>query len=545
MPNRDQSSRNQLLRNLVDQSNDGIFVIDPLYGTFLDVNEKACISLGYTRKELLGLSVPQIDTAIGDEVSFKAIVDHLKDVGQMIIQGSHIRKDGTNFPVEVSIKYIQQDQHEYLVSVARDVTERHESEETLKYRLSFENLITDISTEFINLPNDKTDEGISSALRVLCEFVNVDRSYICLFSEDGKYVTNTHEWCNEYLKPFSHELQSISVENFPWFVGQLKKFETIYIQDSAQMPDEACKEKAFLISKSIKSMIGVPMVYDQHLIGCIGFDSARKEMSWNRESITLLKIVAEIFTSTLMRKRIQGKLDAFHQRMFHAEQLASLGTVSATIAHELNQPFTGIQLFLQQALREVQKEDINIKRVAENISDSLTEIEKAATIVDRFRKFARKSSRVELDEVNLSLIAKRIAMVLGEHASKVRLKTKLDFPEELTFRGNAADFEQLFFVLIENAIHAADEKIQQEIVVSGKRVDGHIQLDVADTCGGLAEHDVAKMFQPFFTTKPAELGTGLGLSILDRIVTKYRGDIKVDNRVNEGVAFKITLPLRD
>ena len=71
----DPSSRNQLLRSLVDQSNDGIFVIDPLNGTFLDVNEKACTSLGYTRQELLGLSVPQIDTAIGDSISFRAIVE--------------------------------------------------------------------------------------------------------------------------------------------------------------------------------------------------------------------------------------------------------------------------------------------------------------------------------------------------------------------------------------------------------------------------------------------------------------------------------------
>ncbi len=119
----------QLFRNLIDRSNDCIFVIDPKWGRFLDVNHMACDSLGYVREELLGMTVKDIDEFIADDSSWGSQVDELKLKGDTIRESRHRCKDGTSHFVEISLKYLIQEKREYIIATARDITERREAEE--------------------------------------------------------------------------------------------------------------------------------------------------------------------------------------------------------------------------------------------------------------------------------------------------------------------------------------------------------------------------------------------------------------------------------
>ena len=118
----------QIFRNLIDQSNDAIFVVEPSSGRFLDVNDKACRTLLYAREELLRMKVPDIEALLPDEAAWQRHVAEVKEQGCLIFEGSHLRKDGVRFPVEVSIKCATQDTKSYLVAVARDLTERKKLE---------------------------------------------------------------------------------------------------------------------------------------------------------------------------------------------------------------------------------------------------------------------------------------------------------------------------------------------------------------------------------------------------------------------------------
>jgi len=120
----------KLFRTLIDRSNDAIEVIDAQTGRFLDVNEHAWLGLGYSREELLSLSVFDIDPTV-DPSAFTEVVEALSRSGSQTWEGSHRRKDGTVFPVEVSLKYVQAD-HGYVVAVARDITERKQAEDGLR-----------------------------------------------------------------------------------------------------------------------------------------------------------------------------------------------------------------------------------------------------------------------------------------------------------------------------------------------------------------------------------------------------------------------------
>jgi len=120
----------KLFRMLADQSNDAIEVVDPETLRFIDINDRACINLGYTRDELLSMKVYDIDPNI-DESRHARVLDDLRASGSVIIESLHRRKDGTTFPVEVSIKQVKLDRT-YMIAVARDITERKRTEQALQ-----------------------------------------------------------------------------------------------------------------------------------------------------------------------------------------------------------------------------------------------------------------------------------------------------------------------------------------------------------------------------------------------------------------------------
>ncbi len=119
----------QLFRNLIKQSNDCIFVLEPKWGRFLDFNDRAYESLGYTRKELLDMSIKDIDESIPDDSSWQEQVEELKHKVNIIKEAQHKRKDGTTYLTETSLKLVSQGTEDYIIAVARNIPERKQSEQ--------------------------------------------------------------------------------------------------------------------------------------------------------------------------------------------------------------------------------------------------------------------------------------------------------------------------------------------------------------------------------------------------------------------------------
>lgn len=125
---RDSERDLKLFRDLVNWTNDTIHVIDPATSRFLDVNERACEKLGYTRQEILKLGVIDIDANFPDLSAWKDHVRTVAAAGSMLLEGIQCRKDGTQFPVEVNVRHVVVDHKEYLVAIARDISERRHAE---------------------------------------------------------------------------------------------------------------------------------------------------------------------------------------------------------------------------------------------------------------------------------------------------------------------------------------------------------------------------------------------------------------------------------
>ncbi|MBL7187694.1 MAG: PAS domain S-box protein [Phycisphaerae bacterium] len=123
----------RLFRNLIERSNDCIFAIEPRWGRFLDVNNRACDSLGYTRKELLDMmTIKDIEESVEDDSSWQKQVAKLKLNNDIVKEGKYKRKDGSTFFVETSLKLVTQEEQDYIIAIARDITERKRADAKLK-----------------------------------------------------------------------------------------------------------------------------------------------------------------------------------------------------------------------------------------------------------------------------------------------------------------------------------------------------------------------------------------------------------------------------
>jgi len=121
----------KLFRNLVDQSNDTFEIVDPVTGRFLDVNERACLNLGYTRDELLSMRVHDINPSVSEE-SWPQIVAEVHNRGSHQVEAMHRRKDGTTYPVEVNVRWVMLDRA-YIIASVRDISEHKQEEERLRH----------------------------------------------------------------------------------------------------------------------------------------------------------------------------------------------------------------------------------------------------------------------------------------------------------------------------------------------------------------------------------------------------------------------------
>ncbi len=194
--------------------------------------------------------------------------------------------------------------------IFEDISERKKAENALLYNNSLLNTISKLSTKFINLSLDDIDNGINDALKTIGSFVGVDRSYVFQLQENNTAINNTHEWCATGITSEINNLQNIPIKAIPWWMEKMFLFENIHIPCVLDLPPEASNEKKILLAQKIQSLLVVPLVYKQTLIGFIGFDSVLNKKKWDNETIQLLHVVGEIITNALERKRTEIRLKA-------------------------------------------------------------------------------------------------------------------------------------------------------------------------------------------------------------------------------------------
>ena len=306
-------------------------------------------------------------------------------------------------------------------------------------------------------------------------------------------------------------------------------------------PKEIANRQATEVKKVINTRRGINRIISSEVHGKLRWYNASVEpLRDSHGNVSSAMVIAHDITES---RRVQEELEVYRGEMARTEQLASLGTLSATVAHELTQPLTVIQLSIENALDELEgtsyPEPVNNK-----LRRSIAELSNINVIIDRFRNFARRSIESSISEVDLQAVGERIVNLLNRAALQTRTTLHIEDMDDLPhIEANEKDLEQLFFALIYNAILSGDAFPNRKVVVSSDMKDGHIELCFSDTSGGIPPENLDRIFEPFFTTRPARQGTGLGLCLVQDIVDRARGKIWVESKFGEGSTFFVRLPI--
>ncbi|MFB3071077.1 MAG: PAS domain S-box protein [Nitrospirales bacterium] len=205
-----------------------------------------------------------------------------------------------------------------LSEMLRNYFERKRVQGALEERLLFEDLITTISTELINLPISEMDHHITEALKTIGLFVEIERSFVFLISEDGTTFSATHEWYAKGYTPLRDQYQRIPMDAVPWVMEQLRRLKPLHIPRIIELPPEAIVERElFLKFDPTQSAIFIPLVRRGELVGFLGLDSIQKEKTWEEDIVSLLRIVGEIFANAFERKAAE---EALHEAHTYLEQ---------------------------------------------------------------------------------------------------------------------------------------------------------------------------------------------------------------------------------
>jgi GAF domain-containing protein len=233
-----------------------------------------------------------------------------------------------------------------LKALERTLSALKERESQLQRQLEFENIITSISTNFINLDPEEIDSAIVQALNTLGDFTQVDRARVFQFSADSKRMKNSHEWCAPGIPSQSQRMQDVSIETFAFFTEKIKKLQVVHVPDVEKLPSHAKADQAECRRQNVRSLLLVPMTFRSVAIGFVSFETVLRTRSWSEDSISLLKIVSEVLVNALEHKRAQAIQAG--QRMF-LELLASGGSLSETL-HSLvriiEEQYPGIQALI-------------------------------------------------------------------------------------------------------------------------------------------------------------------------------------------------------
>jgi PAS domain S-box-containing protein len=243
-----------------------------------------------------------------------------------------------------------------------------------------------------------------------------------------------------------------------------------------------------------------------------------------------------VVTGTLVVIENVTERAQLEQQLLEREKLSSIGLLAAGVAHEVNTPLAGISSYAQMLLQQVQENDPK-RKLLEKIHFQTV---RASGIVNNLLNFSRTGD-AQFREVDINRVLDDTLQLLEPQLRNAKFKVSCTYGEHLQpAYGSASKLQQVFMNLILNARDAMPNG--GRLTVHTRAVDSSLVIDFRDTGVGIAPENIARIYDPFFTTKEVGQGTGLGLALSYGIIQEHNGRIFVESRPGEGAHFTIKLP---
>jgi PAS domain S-box-containing protein len=463
-------------RGLFENANDGIIILKSTQFLIANVNKEVERLTGYDKKELLGKGL--VDLIAMEEESKFSYFEEVNEKGETRTDSfSLLKKDGTLLEVDLSTKRIDLGDESFYQVIFRDLTEQRKLER--KIRESKRHL-------------EAIFDGIRDKLSIQTpdyQILRVNRAVIENYHTEFKDLIGKKCYEAYYQRTLPCEKCPVSV--------------------TLQTHQPTFSIKKFLENDTTQRIFSYPISDDKGNL------------------VSVIEYVQDITEE----KRLQ-------EQLIQSEKLAGVGILASGIAHEINNPLSGIIGMAELCLVEEDPQEIK---------NYLTDILTCGQRISEIAKGLRSYSRIAKDESQTLVDANE---VLESSLKMVRLGMKMDSVEVIKkfqplekIEANIGEIQQVFSNLMTNAFQAMNGKGGTLTLATRSSADS-VEVKVSDNGVGIPQKNLNQIFDPFFTTKNPGEGTGLGLNIVYRIVTKYEGTIDVESKVNVGTTFTVKFPIR-
>ncbi len=491
---------------ILDIAEDAIVSIDETHNIII-YNKGAEHIFGYSAKEAINQPLDMLipgrfhNSHRGDISKFRDSNIPAKRMGDRQYEIVGRRKNGEEFPAEASISQLEEAGKKIFTAVLRDITERKRTEERLlKLTTAVEQspaivVITDVNgkieyanPKFTKLTGYDLREINGKNPRILKSGIQSREVYKRLWNT----ILSGNEWRGE--------------------LHNMKKNGELYWEAVSISPIRNAKN---VVTHFIK----------------VAEDITRRKLAEDEV------IKYEKHLEDLVEER-SNELKTTYDKLVHSEKLSAVGNLSASIAHEFNNPIFGIKNVLKI---------VKDKKVIDEESETFLgmadrECDRMSDLIDKLRDFHRPSSgKKELFDVHLAI--NDTLLLSGKKLQNRHIKLEKDFCDNLPLIEVVPDqIKQVILNLINNAEHAILKEEGGKIRITTETNNDCVKINIQDNGCGINSRDIKSIFEPFYSTKGIK-GTGLGLSISYGIIKEHGGEITVNSREGAGTIFTITLPV--
>ncbi|AQX73345.1 PAS domain S-box protein [Dehalococcoides mccartyi] len=482
----------QKYKLIAEDSRDIILFMNKETGQLLEANSAAVKAYGYSREQLLSMKIQNLRAPQARVLTARQL--NQAHIRGMLFETFHQSKDGRVFPVEVSSRGADIEGTTTLINIIRDTTERKQAENALNESLQNYQVLFNSVTDAILVHQPAADYSAG-------KFIEVNDAALAMLGYSRK----------ELLQITPMDLMSKGKYPVSAFADNIR-----YIEKNTEVVSEFAME-----TKSGKT---IPVELHSRMF----------KFGGKRTVITLARDISE-------RKKLEEEQKKLRYQSEMSSRLAAVGEMAAGIAHEINNPLTGVIGFASILM---EREDLPAD-VMEELQIINSGSQRVVEIVKRMLTFARQAkpvrSSVNITELIDSTLDLRSYVLKTANIEVVR-HYEPDLP---LLTVDSGQMQQVILNLILNAEYSMKKAHEKGILTIRVKKEGEwVRMSFRDNGLGMSAETLGKLFQPFFTTKDPGEGTGLGLSLSHGIILEHEGTIRGESILGEGAEFTIELPIK-